>query len=138
MVRGWQFLGTVAIVVSLGFVSTLAEAREYYINDSTPYAKKCYVKTFVPAKVRVNTEGRLVRPQKKQWVVRKVGTIEKWELVTQPAIYVETREIVDPAHYTLRPVACEAVTAPAKPAPTCYRSGGDRVVCEPDWSKTGR
>ncbi|MDQ0316940.1 hypothetical protein [Amorphus orientalis] len=135
MRRGWMLAA--AAVVGLGLASTQAGAKEFYVEDSAPgVEKKCYVKAFVPAKVRVNTEGRLVRPAKKQWVVRKVGAVEQWELVTQPAVYVETREVVEQAHYTLRRVACGAPPEPAKKAPNCYETGGSRVICEPDWTRT--
>jgi hypothetical protein len=120
-----------AAIAATGLVSSLAQAKEFYVEDSSPAAQKCYVKAFVPAKVHVNTEGQLVRPQKQQWVVTTVGTVEKWTLVTQPAVYVETREVVEAAHYTLRPVDCAAYTAPPKPTPSCYKTGGDRIICAP-------
>lgn len=124
-------------VLAAGLVSTAAEARQFYVDDSNPAAPACYVKVFVPAKVRVNTEGQLVRPAKKTWVVTRVGTQEQWTLVSEPAVYVETREVVEAAHYTLRPVACDmAPVAEAAKAPkqNCYKSGGDRIVCEPVWN----
>jgi hypothetical protein len=119
-------------IATAGLVSSLAQAKEFYVEDSSPAAQKCYVKAFVPAKVHVNTEGKLVRPQKQQWVVSTVGTVEKWTLVTLPAIYVETRNVVEAAHYTLRPVDCAAYMAPPKPAQNCYKSGGERIICEPN------
>lgn len=134
MTRGWRLAAMATAVAAAGLVSSLAQAKEFYVEDSSPAAQKCYVKAFVPAKVHVNTEGRLVRPQKKQWVVSTVGTVEKWTLVTVPAVYVETRKVVEAAHYTLRPVDCNATMAPPKPKSNCYKSGGDRVICEPVWN----
>ncbi|MGX1308501.1 hypothetical protein AB7M35_003259 [Amorphus suaedae] len=132
MARGWRLAAMATAIVAGGLVSSLAEAKEFYVEDSNPTAQKCYVKAFVPAKVHVNTEGQLVRPQTQQWVVSTVGTVEKWTLVTEPAVYVETREVVEAAHYTLRPVDCAAYMAPPKPALSCYKTGGDRIICAPN------
>jgi len=131
----WRAAG--AAILAAGLASTAAEARQFYVDDSNPAERKCYVKTFVPAKVRVNTEGQLVRPAKKTWVVTKVGAQEQWTLVSEPAVYIETREVVEAAHYTLRRVSCDSAPvakAAQKPKQNCYRSGGDRVICEPVWN----
>lgn len=131
MRKTWR-IGMAVVAAAVFGTAIAANARETYVDDSRLPASKCYVKTLVPAKVYVNTEGQLVRPQRQQWVVRKIGDVEQWELVTLPAVYVETRQVVEPAHYTLQRVSCDAQPAPAGPPPlSCYNTGGSRVICEP-------
>lgn len=65
----------------------------------------CYDKVYVPAIVKINTRGRLVSPESFAW---EQGDTQ-WRRVRHPAVYVQTRKIIEADHFTLVPAACRNV-----------------------------
>ena len=74
----------------------------------------CYTKHYVPARVLVNTRGKLVRPGGVTFEVyggptafgSRVGPYERWDKVRVLPVYKEVRTVLEPDHYTLRRVGC--------------------------------
>lgn len=79
-----------------------ASAEIYLVRQPQPCYVACYVREYVPAKVLVNTRGRLVAKETTVWEISG----DRWNRVRSPAVYMETRRVVAPDHYKLVPVAC--------------------------------
>lgn len=62
----------------------------------------CYDKVYVPATVQINTRGRLVSPERFSW---EQGELQ-WQRVRHPAVYIQTRKVIEQDHYTLVRAAC--------------------------------
>lgn len=97
------FIGA-ALASSLAIAPETAQARTY-LEDGVSSTRTCYRVTYRPAVVRVNTRGQLVRPQTHGWVgVLADGA--SYDRVRTPAVFIETRRVLEPDHYSLRATAC--------------------------------
>jgi hypothetical protein len=86
--------------------SSPAWARKNTV-DVVPDNKSCFDVTYVPALYQVNTRGKLARKasvEKVYDLVDQVGGTAA--IVRHPAIYIETRKLLEPDHYSMRPTAC--------------------------------
>jgi len=96
------------ILVALGVVGAVctladtASARRYNVDEAVSRYIACYTKVYVPAVVQVNTRGKLVRPATRSWEISG----DRWDYVRDAAVYIQTRRIVEPDHYTLVSSAC--------------------------------
>ncbi len=93
---------TLASVVVLGASALSASADTYVERVTVSRYIACYDRVYVPAKVMVNTRGRLVKSAATGWET----SATRWDRVRYPATYVETRRTVEPDHYTLRQRGC--------------------------------
>jgi hypothetical protein len=84
------------------FAATAAQAETYTIEQSQSRCIAAYKQVYVPARVLVNTKGILVKAPSRAW---NIGG-DKWELVQNPAVYIQTTRVLDNAHYTLVPDSC--------------------------------
>lgn len=93
-----------AAVIGLGVIATSADARTY-TEEVTPNRDKCYLVQYVPALYKVNTRGKKVKGQSTSWHGDYVdgGVIIKRR---NPAVYIQTRRLIEPDHYTLVPKGC--------------------------------
>ena len=83
-----------------------AEARKANV-EVTPDNKRCYAIDYVPALYQVNSRGKLMRARgvrRDYAIVDQVGGTASF--TTVPAVYMESRRLVEPDHYTMRPTAC--------------------------------
>lgn len=77
------------------------------VVDVIPDNKSCFDVDYVPALYAVNTRGKLVRApyvDRSYVIVEQVGG--KAVFTRQPAVYLETRKLLEPDHYTMRPAGC--------------------------------
>ena len=90
--------------IALGtiFTAGAASAETYLVSQPQSRYIACYSKEYVPAKVLVNTRGILVAKESKAWEV----TGDSWNKVRNPAVYIETRRVVEADHYKLVAVGC--------------------------------
>ncbi len=89
-------------IVGTALMVGSASAETYLVSQPQSRYVGCYVKEYVPAKVLVNTRGRLVAKEATYWEVSG----DRWNRVRSPAVYLETRRIIEADHYKLVPVAC--------------------------------
>lgn len=97
-------LVAMAAVVCLGAFASTADARTYR-EEVTPNNDKCYVVKYIPALYQVNTRGKKVSGESKSWV----GEIADGAVVIKrrnPAVYIQTRKLLESDHYTLIPQGC--------------------------------
>ncbi len=97
-------LSVTAILVGLVAFSQNATASTYVVEESVSPYIHCYSKEYVPARVRVNTRGKLVRGTREYWQTGDTA----WNVVRDPSVFIETRTVVEPDHYTLVPTSCPA------------------------------
>ena len=97
----------------LGAWSQSASAREYRSagppsNQYRPMTelpkRSCYLVKYVPARVLVNTRGRLIHPERRVWREHRSGTSATLSKI--PATYLRTETLIEPDHYTLVPTRC--------------------------------
>lgn len=94
------------IAASVALVTSVAEARQK-TAEVVPNNKSCFDIDYVPALYSVNTRGKLVRKQSVERVYAIVEQVGGKAVDTrQPAIYLETRKLLEPDHYTMRSAAC--------------------------------
>lgn len=79
------------------FAAGSANAEKYLVKESASHYIACYDRVYVPATVAVNTRGKLVRHGGTAW---EVGG-DHWDYVRVLPVYIETRHVVEPDHYTL-------------------------------------
>ena len=97
-----RYVGLVAgLCASLSIVQA-AQARTYIVEKTVSPYVSCYNKEYVPAQVRVNTRGKLVRGTQQYWSTSDTT----WNLVRDPSVYIQTQQVVEPDHYTLVPTGC--------------------------------
>ena len=78
-------------------LATPASARTFVVDESPSRFIACYDRQYVPARVRVNTRGRLVRGASRGWEIAG----ERWDHVRYPGTYIQTRRTIEPDHFTL-------------------------------------
>jgi len=71
----------------------------------------CYTKIYVPARYAVNTRGKLILRSTTQFEIEPGSDMNRWNHVRNPAIYLETRKLIEPDHFTLHPVPCPGGSA---------------------------
>src|SRR5688572_19385687 len=71
-------------VAAFASVSTPVEARTFIVTETRSPLLACYNREYVPATVRVNTRGRLVRRESRGWEI----TGDRWNHVRYPATYI--------------------------------------------------
>lgn len=76
-----------------------AHAGRYLVSESIGHVLACYDKVYVPATVEYNTRGILVQHPSVDW---DVGG-DRWLRVRHPAVYIETRRVLEADHYKLVP-----------------------------------
>jgi hypothetical protein len=79
-----------------------AFAGTYIIEQSQSRYIQCYSQVYVPARIQVNTRGRLVRAPSKGFEVSG----DSWNYVSNPPVYIQTQRVVEPDHYTLVGAGC--------------------------------
>ena len=85
-------------LAALGAISaSSASAETYIVRQVVSPNIACYDRVYVPARVLVNTRGRLVRGESKVWVTSP----GRWDYVRNAATYIQTRKVVEADHYTL-------------------------------------
>jgi hypothetical protein len=77
-------------------------ARTFVVESSPSRYIACYDREYVPARVLVNTRGRLVKRASRGWEIAG----ERWDYVRYPGTYIQTRRVVEPDHYTLVSRGC--------------------------------
>jgi hypothetical protein len=95
----------VSALVFAGFAlaaSSPAQAEVRYVKRSVSPYVACYDRVYVPATVKVNTRGRLVRRSSTSWVTSDT----RWDLMRAPAVYIQTSRTVEADHYTLVARGC--------------------------------
>jgi hypothetical protein len=85
------------VMVLASVVASSATARTYLVDETQSRFIACYHREYVPAVVRVNTRGKLVQAAYNSWDVNG----DQWNYVRNPGVYIQTRRIVEPDHYTL-------------------------------------
>ncbi len=106
-------LGRVAtLVVVLAGLFDAAHAGERIVRgnlgvvDADLPRHSCYRVEYVPALYLVNTRGKLVQPERYVWRGDIVdGARVHHERI--PAVYLQTRVLLEPDHYTLVRVPCQ-------------------------------
>jgi hypothetical protein len=68
----------------------------------------CYRKIYVPAVFRIDTEGHLVKRERRFFEVVREGDHTRWNKVVEPAVFIETKRLLHKDHYTLERVDCPA------------------------------
>ena len=97
-----------AILVALALVgSTIAPAASAatYTVTGYPNRDKCYYVEHVPATYKVNTKGVLVQGESAGWSAIAPGT--KAVHSTSPAVYIQTKKMIEADHYSLVPADCD-------------------------------
>lgn len=79
-----------------------AHAKTYAVKQAHSQYIACYKKEYVPATCVVNTRGKLVQKKSVGWVVSG----DRWDRMRHPAVYIETRKMVEPDHYKLVATSC--------------------------------
>jgi hypothetical protein len=79
-----------------------ASAETYVVKQSVSRYLTCYDRVYVPATVAVNTRGKKVRGEARGWEIAG----DRWDYVRSPAVYIQTRRIVEQDHYTLVARGC--------------------------------
>ena len=98
--KSGYFIGLFASVVGAGvIVSGAASAASYVVSEPQNNVLACYEKVYVPATVQYNTRGILVQHSSVDWVI----TGDRWQRVRSPAVYIETRHVLEEDHYKLVP-----------------------------------
>lgn len=95
-----------AVAAAAILASGPAFARKNTV-EVVPDNKACFDVTYVPALYAVNTRGKLARGESRERVydiVEQVGGTATY--TRHPAIYLETRKLLEPDHYSMRPAAC--------------------------------
>ncbi len=96
----------IPFLLTLAFVGTAwctaASAGTYYVEESQSRYIACYNRVYVPAKILVNTRGKMVRPYSQSWDVQG----DSWNYVRNVPVYIQTSRVAEPDHYTLVPAAC--------------------------------
>lgn len=90
------------VIIGTLFAAGAASAETYLVSQPQSRYIACYNKEYVPAKVLVNTRGKLVAKESVAWEVSSAA----WNKVRSPAVYIETRKVVEPDHYKLVAVGC--------------------------------
>jgi len=93
---------TLALAAAGAAWCTAANAGTYVIEESQSRYIACYNQVYVPAKILVNTRGKLVRPYSQSWEVAGGS----WNYVRNVPVYIQTQRVVEPDHYTLVPSSC--------------------------------
>ncbi len=91
-----------SVICGVVFAASAASAETYLVSQPQSRYIACYSKEYVPAKVLVNTRGKLVQKESKAWEV----SADQWNKVRSPAVYIETRRVVEPDHYKLVATHC--------------------------------
>ena len=85
-------------IAAVGMIgASAANAEKYVVRESVSRYIACYDRVYVPAAVAVNTRGKLVRSEGRGW---EIGG-DRWDYVRSPAVYIETRRLIEADHYTL-------------------------------------
>lgn len=79
-------------------------AATYTVSGST-ITRTCYQNVYVPATIQVKTNGTLVTPSGAVTIGNNTpGTII--EFTASPAVFLETRKVLEAEHISLVPVPC--------------------------------
>lgn len=98
-----NLLGAVSVAACALFGATVtASATTYIVEQSQSRYISCYRKVYVPARIEVNTRGVLVRAASREWEVNG----DTWAYVRNPPVFIETRRVVEPDHFTLVAADC--------------------------------
>jgi len=98
--KSGKMIGLVASAIgACVLASAPAHAGRYLVSEAQNNVLACYDKVYVPATVEYNTRGILVQNTSVDW---EIGG-DRWLKVRHPAVYIETRRIVESDHYKLVP-----------------------------------
>jgi hypothetical protein len=96
-----KFLIAAAALGSFAMVGS-AHAETYAVKQANSQYIACYKKEYVPATYVVNTRGKLVQKPSTGWVISG----DRWDRMRYPAVYIETRKMVEADHYKLVGTSC--------------------------------
>lgn len=93
-----------------------AQARTEIRREPVDRREACFQQIYVPAKVQYNSRGTLLRRERRDWEVRP-GTADGpgaeaatiYARIRRPAIYIETRRVIEKDHFMLRRIDCPAL-----------------------------
>jgi hypothetical protein len=95
------------LIIGIAAVGALwagtANAGTYITERAESRYIACYNRVYVPAKVLVNTRGKLVKRYSQGW--ETAG--DSWNYVRYPATFIQTSRVVEPDHYTLVGTGCK-------------------------------
>lgn len=92
----------IAAAALLAVGAGAASAEVYTVREAQSRFVACYERVYVPATIEVNTRGELVREQSEGW--ETAGN--HWNRVRNPAVYIQTRRVIESDHYTLVRKSC--------------------------------
>jgi len=95
----------IAAAITLGFAATTSVFAASYTIETYPSRDKCFAVKHIPATVQVNTMGTLVQGESNA----VVGSYAPGGTVIfrkNPAVYIETRKVLEQDHISLVPTSC--------------------------------
>lgn len=95
----------IAVALTLGFAATTSAFAATYTIETFPGRDKCFTVKHIPATVQVNTKGTLVQGETNSVVGSYTpgGTVIFRQ---NPAVYIETRKVLEQDHISLVPTSC--------------------------------
>jgi hypothetical protein len=102
-----------AAIVAAAVLVPAAASAEVYTVRVTPNNSNCFAVTYRQQVEQINTRGKLVRPPSPTFSYTPPARVPGGPtgLVIQgldPALYLETRRVVEPEHYSMAPTPCPA------------------------------
>ncbi|HDZ73332.1 MAG TPA: hypothetical protein ENH55_11290 [Aurantimonas coralicida] len=99
-----MFLISVAAAVSTLALSVAADAKTF-TRKVVENNDKCYLVEYIPSTYIFNTKGKKVSGESRSWV----GNIADGAVIIKrrnPAVYIQTRKLLEQDHYTLVAQGC--------------------------------
>lgn len=93
----------IALALAASSIAPAVSAKTYTVTGY-PNRDTCYVVKHIPATYEVNTKGIKVRGESSGWSAIVPGTIAKHS--TSPAVYIQTKKMLEADHYSLVPSGC--------------------------------
>ena len=105
--RGLGAIGILACAAGLSTISMGSAMAGTYTETVTPNnVLATYCKHYILETDLVNTRGILVQRGSVGWVTTVTPVGEVWERVRTPPVYIQTRRVLEPDHYSLVPGPC--------------------------------
>ena len=86
--------------------SSSALAEVYIVDEARPTREACYEKVYVPARVAVVGTTFWVAPPVRQWQYHDPGHAFADPVDPRTTATVARLRVVEPDHYSLRPIDC--------------------------------
>ncbi len=97
-----KYVAMLGLVAAASLYGASAMAGTYVVEESQSRYISCYNKVYVPAKILVNTRGKLVKAGGHAWDISG----DRWDYVREIPVFIETRRVSEPDHYTLVSTGC--------------------------------